>query len=344
MSLLQDPAQAEHGAGVPPAIPKYCKRLDRTEPCRRADGRRCRWGAAGVLLASACLAVAEASDIQKPEHDAGLRRVTLMMAQRDSYRYVGYHIAREQGFYRDAGLDVRFLETPDGRSGILEVLDGQADFGICDERLIARYLQGSPVVVLAAWIQRAPHYGELQTALMPDGQDRTDMRRDIDDMEHMLDEYLDFARGQWVEEPDPVDVGELLAAAAAPMTDKVKLEITLGLIANVRGGAMKRAFTNLLQNAAAHAAHIEAQAYKDQDVIVVVVDDDGPGIPAEERAEALRAFTRLDAARNQNVKGVGLGLAIVRDVARGHGGDLTLDTSPMGGLRAVIRIPASAED
>ncbi|HPB10986.1 MAG TPA: PAS domain S-box protein [Kiritimatiellia bacterium] len=161
MSLLQDPAQAEHGAGVPPAIPKYCKRLDRTEPCRRADGRRCRWGAAGVLLASACLAVAEASDIQKPEHDAGLRRVTLMMAQRDSYRYVGYHIAREQGFYRDAGLDVRFLETPDGRSGILEVLDEQADFGICDERLIARYLQGSPVVVLAAWIQRAPHYGEL---------------------------------------------------------------------------------------------------------------------------------------------------------------------------------------
>ena len=161
MSLLQDPAQAEHGAGVPPAIPKYCKRLDRTEPCRRADGRRCRWGAAGVLLASACLAVAEASDVKKPEHDAGLRRVTLMMAQRDSYRYVGYHIAREQGFYRDAGLDVRFLETPDGRSGILEVLDGQADFGICDERLIARYLHGSPVVVLAAWIQRAPQYGEL---------------------------------------------------------------------------------------------------------------------------------------------------------------------------------------
>jgi two-component system osmolarity sensor histidine kinase EnvZ len=185
---------------------------------------------------------------------------------------------------------------------------------------------------------------KLQTALLPESEDRAAMRRDIADMEHMLDEYLDFARGQWVEEPDPVDVGELLAAAAAPMTDKVKLDVTPGLIANVRGGAMKRAFTNLLQNAAAHAAHIEAQAYKDQDVVVVVVDDDGPGIPAEQRAEALRAFTRLDASRNQNVKGVGLGLAIVRDVARGHGGDLTLDTSPMGGLRAVIRIPASVED
>lgn len=185
---------------------------------------------------------------------------------------------------------------------------------------------------------------KLQTALMPESEDRAAMRRDIADMEHMLDEYLDFARGQWVEEPDPVDVGDLLAEAAAPMKDKVKLDVAPGLIANVRGGAMKRAFSNLLQNAAAHAAHIEAQAYKDQDVVVIVVDDDGPGIPAEQRAEALRAFTRLDVSRNQNVKGVGLGLAIVRDVARGHGGDLTLDTSPMGGLRAVIRIPASAED
>lgn len=184
---------------------------------------------------------------------------------------------------------------------------------------------------------------KLQTALMPDNEDRTAMRSDIADMEHMLDEYLDFARGQWVEEPDPVDVGALLAESAAPLKEKVTLEITPGLIANVRAGAMKRAFSNLLQNAAAHAGHIEAQAYRDHDVVVVVVDDDGPGIPSEQRAEALRAFSRLDASRNQNVKGVGLGLAIVRDVARGHGGDLTLDTSPLGGLRAVVRIPASAE-
>ncbi len=184
---------------------------------------------------------------------------------------------------------------------------------------------------------------KLQTALLPDSEDRTAMRRDIDDMEHMLDEYLNFARGQWTEEPDPVDVGALLADAAAPLKDKVTTEIADGLVANVRSGAMKRAFSNLLENAAAHAAHVEAKAYKDHDVVVVVVDDDGPGIPSEQRAEALRAFTRLDASRNQNVKGVGLGLAIVRDVARGHGGDLTLDTSPLGGLRAVVRIPAAIE-
>ena len=184
---------------------------------------------------------------------------------------------------------------------------------------------------------------KLQTALLPDSEDLVAMRRDIDDMQHMLDEYLNFARGQWVEEPDPIDVGALLTDAAAPLNGKVKLQVEPDLIANVRPGAMKRAFSNLLENATAHAAHVEAKAYLDRDVVVVVVDDDGPGIPSEQRAEALRAFSRLDASRNQNVKGVGLGLAIVRDVARGHGGDLTLDTSPLGGLRAVVRIPASTD-
>ena len=73
--------------------------------------------------------------------------------------------------------------------------------------------------------------------------------------------------------------------------------------------------------------------------VEIVVDDDGPGIAADQYEDAFKAFTRLDESRNQNVKGVGLGLAIARDVARGHGGDITLEASPLGGLRAVIRLP-----
>ena len=73
--------------------------------------------------------------------------------------------------------------------------------------------------------------------------------------------------------------------------------------------------------------------------VEIAVEDDGPGIPESQREEAFRPFSRLDDARNQNTKGVGLGLAIARDVARSHGGDITLDASDLGGLKAVIRLP-----
>ena len=93
-------------------------------------------------------------------------------------------------------------------------------------------------------------------------------------------------------------------------------------------------------NAAAHAAHIRltGEAHPAGGV-EIRVDDDGPGIPEELYEEAFKPFSRLDDARNQNVKGVGLGLAIARDMARSHGGDVFLSRSPMGGLRATVRLP-----
>jgi two-component system osmolarity sensor histidine kinase EnvZ len=75
-------------------------------------------------------------------------------------------------------------------------------------------------------------------------------------------------------------------------------------------------------------------------LLVITVDDDGPGIPPAKREEVFKPFVRLDQARNQDSSGTGLGLAIARDIARSHGGDITLEDSPLGGLRAVIRIPA----
>ncbi len=93
-------------------------------------------------------------------------------------------------------------------------------------------------------------------------------------------------------------------------------------------------------NAAAHGSHLKVQAAVIEGRrIEITVDDDGPGIPPERYEDAFRPFQRLDEARNQNAKGVGLGLAIARDVARGHGGDVVLAPSPLGGLRATVTLP-----
>ena len=110
-------------------------------------------------------------------------------------------------------------------------------------------------------------------------------------------------------------------------------------VVTVRPAAFKRCLGNLVSNAARHARSISITGHRDHRWLTVTVDDDGPGIPAAMREEVFKPFLRLDDARNQDEGGTGLGLAIARDIARSHGGDITLSDSPMGGLRATVRVP-----
>ena len=183
----------------------------------------------------------------------------------------------------------------------------------------------------------------LELALAPAFKRQAAMKGDLDEMEHMIDEYLAFARGEAGEAPQTVDVAEMLKAAgddARRAGAEIEVDVPDAVTASVRPLAFRRALANLTGNAAAHGEHVRLSARSlPSGGLEIVVEDDGPGIPDDMHEEAFRPFSRLDSSRNQNRKGVGLGLAIARDVARGHGGDITLDRSPLGGLSARIRLP-----
>jgi two-component system, OmpR family, osmolarity sensor histidine kinase EnvZ len=183
----------------------------------------------------------------------------------------------------------------------------------------------------------------LELALAPPFKRASAMQGDLDQMEHMIDEYLAFAQGEAGEASETLQVHELLTQAAE---DARRIGAVVGvegpedLTVTARPLAFRRALANLVGNAAAHGDTVRLSARRlPSGGVEITVEDDGPGIPEDMHEEAFRPFSRLDASRNQNRKGVGLGLVIARDVARGHGGDITLDRSELGGLMARIRLP-----
>jgi len=189
---------------------------------------------------------------------------------------------------------------------------------------------------------------KLELALIDNQVDVTNIEADIRSMELMIEEYLSFARGQEAEAPANTDLAELLQEVvenAHRQGHQVALTLGDNLVMPVRPNAVRRCLTNLVDNAvfyteaAGGPARVEINAVRQPTFIQISVDDNGPGIAPERRDEAFKAFSRLDAARRPDTAGVGLGLTIARDIARSHGGDLSLQESPAGGLRALIRLP-----
>ncbi len=184
---------------------------------------------------------------------------------------------------------------------------------------------------------------KLELALAEPSERLEEMKRDLAEMEHMIDEYLAFARGEAGEAAETVSLKALIEEVcdgARRSGARVEVLADPELTARLRPNAVKRALSNLVMNAAAHGRRVQVLAgFGPTGRLEIAVDDDGPGIPPDRYEEAFKPFQRFDEARNQNEKGVGLGLAIARDLARGHGGDVALDKSPLGGLRAVVSLP-----
>jgi len=183
---------------------------------------------------------------------------------------------------------------------------------------------------------------KLELALIGDSPEADLMRKDIDEMTGMLEAYLAFARGDSGEQAQPTDMAQALEElrSEAEREGHVANAVFHGQpVVTVKPAAFKRCLANLVSNAARHAKTISITGHRDHRYLTVTIDDDGPGIPAAMREEVFKPFLRLDDARNQDEGGTGLGLAIARDIARSHGGDIVLADSPIGGLRAEVRVP-----
>jgi two-component system osmolarity sensor histidine kinase EnvZ len=173
-----------------------------------------------------------------------------------------------------------------------------------------------------------------------------DLKRDVDEMQLMLEDYVAFAKGDAGEKTRRVDLERLIEEVretfAAQSSATISIDIRQKpLIFPLRRNAMKRAIMNLTGNACRYGGRVSIRAVKTRRWLTVTVDDDGPGIAPEHREVVFKPFHSLDNARNQNVKSTGLGLAIARDIVRGHGGEIALSQSPLGGLQALIRIPVN---
>lgn len=186
---------------------------------------------------------------------------------------------------------------------------------------------------------------KLELALLGEGSEVQSLKSDVNEMQHMLEDYLAFARGDGGEEARPANVRELLEEVydeaqvyGVPVELKMRRR-RKDLVVPLKRQAMKRAITNLVTNAARFGDRILIRAATEGQWLRIEVDDDGPGIPPGERDNVFKPFYRLDHARNQDEGNTGLGLAIARDIAKSHGGDVALGESSIGGLRAIISVP-----
>ncbi len=225
--------------------------------------------------------------------------------------------------------------------GATEVRQAAAAFIAMRERIGRHIRQRTDMLAGVSHDLRTPLTRmRLQLEMLGDG--AADLKGDIGEMEHMLEGYLAFARGEGGEAPTPTDVSRLLEQVAEQARrNGAKIDVhTEGVLeVALRPMAFRRCITNIIDNARRHGENITVRAGLRGGSVEIVVDDDGPGIPPENREEVFRPFYRIESSRNPDTGGVGLGLSIAQDAVRGLGGEIHLEDSGLGGLRVRIRLP-----
>jgi two-component system osmolarity sensor histidine kinase EnvZ len=225
--------------------------------------------------------------------------------------------------------------------GATEVRQAAAAFNRMQDRIRRFLAQRTEMLAGVSHDLRTPLTRlRLTLAMLPKDdawdEDVIEMTADVEEMERMVGGYLAFARGEGTEQAKPVDLSAMLtdvATAARRGGANIEIKVPDALTVSLRADAVKRAITNLVDNARRHAGRVMVSAVARGRSVLVNVDDDGPGIAADRREDVFRPF------QSGSTGGTGLGLTIARDIVRAHGGDISLEDSPLGGLRARVRLP-----
>jgi two-component system, OmpR family, osmolarity sensor histidine kinase EnvZ len=225
--------------------------------------------------------------------------------------------------------------------GATEVRQAGAAFNRMQERIRRFLAQRTEMLAGVSHDLRTPITRmRLALAMLPphpdQNEDIAEMTADLQEMERMIGGYLAFARGEGTEQAEEVNLTAILdevAAGARRAGTQLEVEVSEFPPIKLRADAVRRAITNLVDNARRHARRVVLAASAQGRSVQVTVDDDGPGIPKERRESVFRPF------ETGSVGGTGLGLTIARDIVRAHGGEIFLEDSPLGGLRARIRLP-----
>jgi two-component system osmolarity sensor histidine kinase EnvZ len=226
-------------------------------------------------------------------------------------------------------------------SGAREIRQAAYEFDKMRKRITIHLNQRSEMLSGISHDLRTPLTRlKLQLALLKQQDLAKKMSDDIEEMERMLNEYLEFAKYQKNEETETVSLNNIIEDIAKKYENKkINFSIEENLKINVRPNSIKRCLVNLTDNGLSYGKKVEIVAKKTANNVIIFVDDDGPGIPEKEYQNVIKPFYRIDKSRGQNKSGVGLGLSIANDIIRSHGGNISLNKSPLQGLRVKISLP-----
>lgn len=243
---------------------------------------------------------------------------------------------------RGLGEDLR--QTPLSEDGPSEVREAAQAFNAMQQRIRHDIEERERFLAAVSHDLKTPVTRlRLRSELLADENLRERMLRDLDEMQHMLSGSLDFLRGNAADEPSsPIDMVALLESLVddqIEMGHEVSLTAPASLRFTGRPQALRRAIGNLIDNALKYGKRATVELKAEDDSLRIVVEDEGSGLPEEELEKVFEPFYRVETSRNRETGGVGLGLAIVRQIARRHGGEVSLSTCPSGGLRATLQLP-----